>query len=48
MKLDADGALVWIEGGGTGEVRYAVDPDTSVWLRSTIDVLSWMPIDWLL
>lgn len=48
VRLDADGALVWIDRGAAGEVRYTVDPGTSLWLRSTVDVLSRMPIDWLL
>jgi putative cardiolipin synthase len=48
VRLDPDGSLVWIDSGATGETRYDVDPETSVWLRSTIDFLSRMPIDWLL
>jgi len=47
--LAPDGhSLQWIERGAAGEVRYDVDPHTSWWLRAKVDMLSLLPIDWLL
>ena len=49
VRLTPDGqALQWIERTPSGEVRYDTDPGTSWFLRAKVNVLSVLPIDWLL
>jgi putative cardiolipin synthase len=43
-----DGSLVWIERTAAGEVRYETEPQTSWWLRTRVELLSILPIEWLL
>ena len=38
----------WIERTESGENRYDTEPDTSWFLRAKVNVLSVLPIDWLL
>jgi putative cardiolipin synthase len=49
VRLAPDGgALEWIERTPSGEKRYQTEPGTT-WLRRTgVDLLSILPIDWLL
>ena len=48
VTLD-DGKLVWTgrDDAGAIDVRHS-EPDTSLWQRGMLRVLSWLPIDWLL
>lgn len=49
VRLTPDGqALQWVEWTPSGEVRYDTDPGTSWFLRAKVNVLSVLPIDWLL
>lgn len=49
LRLTPDGqALEWIERTPSGEVKYDTDPGTSWFLRAKVNVLSALPIDWLL
>jgi putative cardiolipin synthase len=40
--------LVWVTREGKKEVRYNSEPETSLWKRVQVTVLSWLPIGWLL
>jgi len=42
------GTLVWIEQAPSGSTRYDTDPGTSWLLRRQVDLLSILPIEWLL
>ncbi len=49
VRLAPDGRnLEWIERTASGEMRYDVDPGTSWFLRMGVDMLSILPIEWLL
>jgi putative cardiolipin synthase len=49
VRLAPDGnALTWIERTAAGETRYDVDPGTTWLLRRQVDMLSILPIEWLL
>ena len=49
VRLTPDGRdLEWIEQTPSGEIRYDTDPDTSWILRRQVDMLSILPIEWLL
>jgi putative cardiolipin synthase len=49
VRLAPDGVnLYWIEPTSSGEQRYDVDPGTSWSLRMQVDMLSILPIEWLL
>jgi putative cardiolipin synthase len=43
-----DRTLYWIERTASGEVRYDIEPGTTWFLRSRVDMLSVLPIEWLL
>ena len=49
VKLGADGqSLEWIERTTQGEVRYETEPGTSWFQRRGVDLMSILPIEWLL
>ena len=49
VRLAPDGrGLTWIEQTPSGEKRYDTEPDTSWSLRSRVEFLSILPIEWLL
>jgi cardiolipin synthase C len=49
VVLAEDGRnLEWIEQTPSGSKRYGTDPDTSWLLRTQVDFLSILPIEWLL
>ena len=49
VRLAADGqTLEWIERGPAGELRYTDEPGTGWWKRFKVDILSILPIEWLL
>lgn len=48
VKLDADGALYWLERDGAKTIRHDTEPGTSVWKRLGVRIMSVLPIDWLL
>ena len=49
VRLAPDGrTLEWIERTASGEKRYDTEPGTSWFLRRGVDILSILPIDWLL
>ena len=49
VRLAPDGrGLTWIEQTASGEKRYDTEPDTSWSLRSRVEFLSILPIEWLL
>ena len=48
VRLASDGRnLEWIERTASGEKRYDIEPGTSWFLRTGVDMLSILPIDWL-
>ena len=49
VRLTPDGSrLEWIERTEAGETRYTTDPGTSWLLRRGVDLMSILPIEWLL
>ena len=49
VRLAADGnSLEWIERSASGEKQYETDPETSWSTRMGVDLLSILPIEWLL
>jgi putative cardiolipin synthase len=49
VSLAPDGnGLYWIERTAAGETRYDADPGTTWLLRRQVDMLSILPIEWLL
>lgn len=49
VLLDADGKLYWLARDAKGGVtRFDTEPNTSVWKRMGVAILSLLPIDWLL
>jgi putative cardiolipin synthase len=48
VQLTPKGELQWIERRPQGNVVYHTEPGTSAWRRFCVDVISWLPIDWLL
>jgi putative cardiolipin synthase len=49
VRLGPDGnGLQWIERTPDGERRYDVEPGTSWWTRLKVDLMSTLPIEWLL
>ncbi len=45
VRLTAEGELEWIDGDGT---VYTTEPQTGAMRRATVQVLSWLPIEWML
>jgi putative cardiolipin synthase len=48
VKLDSNGNLYWLERRDGKVIRHDSEPGASLWRRTSVRVLSWMPIDWLL
>jgi putative cardiolipin synthase len=49
VRLSADGkGLEWIERSASGEKHYDTDPETSWSTRMGVELLSILPIEWLL
>lgn len=49
VKLAPDGQnLIWIERTANGEITYDTEPDTTWGLRTSVELLSLLPIEWLL
>jgi len=48
VRLDGEGKLYWIERSAGAERRHKEEPGASFWKRAGVDVLSFLPIDWLL
>lgn len=49
VKLAPDGQnLIWIERTANGEIRYDTEPDTTWAQRTGVDLMSLLPIEWLL
>ena len=48
VRLAPDGRLSWIERTASGERRFDVEPGTSWFRRTTIEMMSFLPIEWLL
>jgi len=48
VRLDAQGALQWVERSNNAEKVYTTEPNTSLLKRVFARVLSWLPIDSLL
>jgi len=49
VRLGADGwSLQWIERTAQGEVRYETEPGTRWFQRMSVEVMSILPIEWLL
>jgi putative cardiolipin synthase len=48
VKLGADGNLYWLERRDGQVIRHDREPGASLWRRTSVKVLSWLPIDWLL
>ena len=47
LRTDGEG-LEWIERTASGEVRHRTEPGAGWWRRFAVEVLSALPIDWLL
>jgi len=48
VRLDEQGRMVWIERSGGSIQRHYEEPNTTVWQRTGVRILSVLPIDWLL
>ena len=49
VRFGPDGrSLEWIERTASGETRYDTEPGTSWFQRRSVDVLSILPVDWML
>lgn len=48
VRLDADDDLYWVEQRGDEQIRYDVEPETSLWERFLVKFFSLLPIEWLL
>ncbi len=48
VHLDEDKHLYWTIFQDGELVRFDTEPGTSVWQRTAVKVMSWLPIDWLL
>jgi cardiolipin synthase C len=48
VRLTPEGKLYWLERRGDAQVRYDVEPGTTVWKRLAVRLLSLLPIEWLL
>lgn len=48
VRLDENGKLYWLERTGGRVRRHEQEPGTTVWQRTGVRLLSFLPIDWLL
>jgi putative cardiolipin synthase len=48
VRLLHGGGMEWIDRGPVGEARYRSEPDTGALRRLWVDLLSLLPIEWLL
>ncbi len=48
VGLNPDGSLYWVEHNGAAAVRHDSEPGTSYWQRIGLDVMTVLPIDWML
>jgi putative cardiolipin synthase len=48
VRLRADGSLEWIERTASGETRHETEPGAGWFRRFSVEVLSVLPIDWML
>ena len=48
VRLEPDGSPVWIEQRGGEVIRHGTEPGTSALQRTLIELLSHLPIEWLL
>jgi putative cardiolipin synthase len=48
VRLDADGKLYWLERSEGNTRRHDQEPGTTLWQRAGVQLLSFLPIDWLL
>jgi putative cardiolipin synthase len=48
LGLHKDGSLYWLERRDGKLIRHDVEPGTSWWKRTTVKLLSMLPIEWLL
>jgi putative cardiolipin synthase len=45
LRLSSQGQLEWVDGDGT---VYTTEPNTTAVRRAVVQVLSWLPIEWML
>lgn len=48
VRLSDDGELYWLERQDGREIEHRTEPGAGFWRRATVEVLSWLPIEWLL
>jgi putative cardiolipin synthase len=48
VRLTKDGDLYWLERAGGETVRHDVEPGTTFWQRTVVNVMRRLPIEWLL
>lgn len=48
VQLRDDGTLSWLERTDGQAIHHSVEPGTTWWQRAGVEVLSWLPIEWLL
>ena len=48
VRAESDGRLLWIERTSSGEMRFDTEPGTSTFQRTRVNLLSILPIEWLL
>src|SRR5690606_6935763 len=48
VKLNQAGRIYWVEQGDKGVQTHTSEPNTSVWRRVSVRLISWLPIEGLL
>nr|WP_228517588.1 phospholipase D family protein [Aliidiomarina indica] len=48
LKLSPSGRIYWLERNPGEVIRHDVEPNTTLFKRTSVRILSWLPIDWLL
>jgi hypothetical protein len=49
VRFGSDGrTMEWIEHTPTGDIVYTTEPDSTFWKRFGVNVMSVLPIEWLL
>lgn len=48
VKLTGNGRIYWVEQQDSGVKTYTSEPNSSVWRRASVHLLSWLPIEGLL
>lgn len=49
LKLNSEGKIIWLDYQSNGQVvEYEKDPDTSLFQRTMIKAVSYLPVEWMM